>query len=111
MNYKVRATFVDEKLSKFYEELTDGTVQNQKPDGAEIVASMQRAMITSPGTVEWYETCYCPTPLAHERATVYDRFLADIETAPLDQLAEIDGKSFWEHMKRIYLQDSAPEIE
>jgi len=99
MLYKVRGTPIKDRLSQFYELLTDGTIQDQKPDGYEIVASMKRARITAPGVLEWFETCYCPTPLLHERTTVYDRFFSRIETEEADRMLEIDGTSFWEFLQ------------
>ena len=95
MKYKVKAKPIQEKLSAFYKVLTDGTVENQSPDGSEIVASMRRAKVTSPGVIEWYETCYCSTPLQHERETVYDQYLTNIETEPAVDTSEITGESFW----------------
>ena len=46
MFYAVRARFDEKVVPEFYKKLTDGTVQNQKPDGIEIVESMKRAKIT-----------------------------------------------------------------
>ena len=109
MEYRVKAKPIPERLAAFYTALTDGSgawpfqtslsVENQSPDGSEIVASMRRARVTSPGVIEWYETCYCPTPLQHERETVYDRYLANIETVPADDMPEIAGESFWSILK------------
>ena len=99
MEYRVRAKPIKEKLSAFYKVLTDGSVENQRPDGSEIVASMRRAKVTSPGIIEWYETCYCPTPLQHERETVYDQYLTNIETVPAVDTPEITGESFWSILK------------
>lgn len=95
MEYKVKAKPIQDKLPAFYKVLTDGSVENQSPDGAEIVAAMRRAKVTSPGVIEWYETCYCPTPLQHERETVYDQYLTDIEAVPAADTPEISGESFW----------------
>jgi hypothetical protein len=58
------------------------TVAKQRPDGEEIVASMKRAVLTGPGVAEWYETCFCPTPLYHERQTQYDFYFTDMTTEP-----------------------------
>ena len=46
MIYSVKARFIEEKMGEFYRKLTDGTIQNQKPDGQEIVNSVKRAKIT-----------------------------------------------------------------
>ena len=63
----------------------------QRPDGAEIVAAMKRARAAPDGTVRWTETCYCPTPLKHERATVFDRYFTAIETRVIDKPETFDG--------------------
>lgn len=99
MIYKVRAKFIDERLGEFYEKLTNGTIIGQRPDGEEIVASMKRAMLTTPGVVEWFEMCFCPTPLQHERKTHYDFYFSDIETEQVEGYGEVEGKSFWSYME------------
>ena len=76
MIYNVRAKIIEEKLDEFYERLTDGTINNQLPDGEEIVSSMKRAVLTEPGLIEWFETCFCPNPLHHERETQYDSYFS-----------------------------------
>jgi len=99
MIYKIRSKFIEERLGDFYEKLTDGTINNQHPDGQEIVASMKRAKLTIPGVVEWFEMCFCPTPLQHERKTNYDLYFSDIETELVEDYGEVEGKSFWSYME------------
>ena len=65
--YQVKARPIPEKMSEFYTILTDGSVESQYPDGKELLASMRRAVMTGDATIEWYETCFCPTPLKHEK--------------------------------------------
>lgn len=103
MIYAIRAHLVDERRAEFYRKLTDGTIASQRPDGAEIVASMRRARVAEDGTVRWTELCYCPTPLRHERETVLDHYFSDIETETanahstfageplMDMLASVSG--------------------
>lgn len=98
MLYRVRGKFLDEKREEFFRILTDGTVQSQQPDGPEIVASMRRA-VRKGGDVEWTETCYCSTPLAHERGTVLDRFFSEIETETIDSPPPLEGESFWNYLE------------
>ena len=31
--YSVKARYIEEKMGEFYQKLTDGSIQNQKPDG------------------------------------------------------------------------------
>ena len=93
--YKVKASYRTDRLEEFRERLTDGSIAGQQPDGEEIVSSMQRAKVTQPGVIEWFETCYCPSPLQHERETVYDHFLSDIHTQLVEEYGELEGRSFW----------------
>ena len=99
MIYKVQAKFIEERLGDFYEKLTDGTINNQRPDGQEMVDSMKRAKITTPVVVEWFEMCFCPTPLQHERKTQYDFYFSDIETELVEDYGKVEGKSFWSYME------------
>ena len=98
MLYKVQARYREDRAGEFFQKLTDGSIAGQEPDGAEIVASMQRARITGDGVIQWYETCYCDTPLKHERETVYDFYLAEITTEPVAIKEKIDGESFWNYL-------------
>ena len=100
MFYSIKAQYIEEKMSEFYQKLTDGTIQKQKPDGHEIVSSMRRAKITSSKTIQWSEMCFCPTPLKHEQATVYDYFLTDLETQTIDDYVEFNGESFFDFLER-----------
>jgi len=91
MLYAVSARLIPDRAAEFYTRLTDGSIAAQRPDGEEIVESMQRARVAPDGTVRWTETCYCPTPLQHERATVLDRYFTDIATKRIDTPAAFDG--------------------
>ena len=72
MLYRVEAKFHNNLLEEFFTKLTNGTIESQKPDGEEILASMRRAKIKDNLSLEWYEKCFCATPLKHERETIYD---------------------------------------
>jgi len=100
MFYSVKAQYIEEKMGEFYQKLTDGTIQNQKPDGQEIVVSMKRAKITAPKIIQWSEMCFCPTPLKHELETIYNHFLTDLETKTIDNYVEFDGESFFDFLER-----------
>ena len=100
MLYRVRAKIIEGKMSEFFNKLTDGTIEQQRPDGQEILASMQRARLTAPGVIEWSETCYCPQPLAHESKTVYNNFLSEIRTEEISSEPEIGGASFWDYLTK-----------
>ena len=98
--YSVQARYIEEKLGEFYQKLTDGTIQNQKPDGQEIVNSMKRAKITAPKIIQWSEMCFCSPPLKHERETVYNQFLTNIETKVIDEYVEYEGELFMDFLKK-----------
>ena len=100
MIYSVKAKFIEDKMGDFYQKLTDGTIQNQKPDGYEIVNSMKRAKITEPNLIQWSEMCLCPTPLKHERETVYNHFLTDMETEIVADYMEFEGESFMDFIAK-----------
>jgi hypothetical protein len=98
MIYKVKAKIIEDTIGGFYRKLADGMVAKQRPDGEEITASMKRAVLTAPGVAEWYEKCFCPTPLYHERQTQYDFYFTDMTTAEAEGYGEIKGESLWDYM-------------
>src|SRR6516162_9982773 len=98
MIYKVKARVIEERIGEFYRKLADGTVAKQRPDGEEITASMKRAVLTAPGVAEWYEMCFCPTPLAHERQTQYDFYFTDMTTETAEGYGEVQGESLCSYM-------------
>lgn len=55
---------------------------------------MNSANIAENGTIQRTELCFCPTPLQHERATVYDKFFTAKETVPIAQHELMQGDSF-----------------
>ena len=101
MHYAVTARFNPKTAAEFHRLLTNGTIESQKPDGKEIVASMKRAKIDEAGIVRWSELCYCTTPLEHERATVYDRFFTDIEATEIDDHMEFEGEDWMSQLTRL----------
>jgi len=38
---------------------------------------------------------FCPIPLKHEQATVYDHYLTNLETIIIDDYVEFDGEQFF----------------
>jgi hypothetical protein len=101
MHYIVTAHFKSETAAEFHRKLTDGTIASQKPDGKEIVDSMHRAKLGEESLVRWSEACYCPTPLEHERATVYDHFFDGIETEEVNGHMDLEGDEFMGHLARL----------
>ena len=98
MIYQVQAKFNYNKAQEFYSILMDGTIEKQRPDGAEIVSSMNRATIDKNGDINWTELCFCPTPLQHERTTVYDRYFTNMKTEPISNIKVFEGESFIEKL-------------
>ena len=101
MYYIVTARLVRLHAAEFYRRLTDGSVASQRPDGTEIVASMKRAKILPDGRVRWSEQCFCRTPLAHERATVFDEQCEALETEVIEAYQDYDGRSFLEYLAEL----------
>jgi hypothetical protein len=44
--------------------------------------------------------CFCSPPLKHERETVYDHFLTNMETKSIDEYVEYDGELFMDFFSR-----------
>ena len=101
MIYHVRAKFKQRTARELLEKLDNGSIGQQQPDGPEMVASMERAVVNANGEIEWSETCYCPTPLQHERSTVLDLHFDDIQTEPVDAHTIYEGESFLDYLKRL----------
>jgi hypothetical protein len=101
MFYWVRARLKKEAAAEFLGKLLDGRIADQRPDGSEIVDSMKRAVVSDSGDIEWSEVCYCPTPLAHERRTVYDHHLDDLTTEVVDGYQEQTGRPFMEYLEEV----------
>lgn len=99
MIYSIRARFIENQLKEFFHKLTDGTIENQKPDGTEIQSSMKRAKIIEPGIIQWSEMCFCSPPLKHERQTVYDSVFSNMEITIIDDYVEFEGESFFDYLK------------
>jgi hypothetical protein len=98
--YSVKARYIEEKMKEFYQKLTDDTIQNQKPDGQEIINSMKRAKITKLNVIQWSEMCFCSPPLKHERETVYNQFLENIETEVIDEYVDYEGELFMDFLAK-----------
>ena len=102
MLYAVSAELIPDRAPEFHTRLTDGSIA----DGAEIVAAMKRARAAPDGTVRWTETCYCPTPLEHERATVLDRYFTRIETRVIDKPETFDGMPLMDRLAALDSRDA-----
>ena len=105
MIYRVTARFRPDTAAELRRRLDDGSIAAQQPDGQEIVDSLHRAVMTDSGDVQWSEMCFCDSPLAHERATILDRFFADVTTEPIKDYERYDGRPFMEYLQT--LQDGS----
>ena len=98
MLYRVTARFKADTTAELCHKLNDGSIAAQQPDGREIVDSLHRAVVTASGEVIWSEQCYCDPPLAHERATVLDRYFSDIATEAIENYERYDGLPFTHYL-------------
>lgn len=96
--YRVTARLKTDRAAELRRKLDDGSIAAQQPDGQEMVGAFKRATVAESGDVCWSETCYCPTPLAHERATVLDRFFDSINTEPIEAYQRYEGRPFLEYL-------------
>ena len=101
MFYKVRARLKKDTTGELRQRLLDGTIGRQQPDGQEIVDSMQRAVVTDSGDIEWSEVCYCQNPLFHERTTVYDRYFNNLSTEPVEGYQQHAGRPFMTYLQEL----------
>ena len=101
MHYIVTARVKPGTAGELLSRLSDGSIARQKPDGAEIVAAMQRAVVDEAGVARWSEVCYCDTPLAHERETVYDRHFEELTTEEVDGYVEFEGRPLVELLQEL----------
>ena len=62
---------------------------------------MNRATIDSSCLVNWTELCYCPSPLQHERATVYDQYFSDLKTEKVENHDKFEGDSFINYLSKL----------
>ncbi len=100
MIYIVQGRINESKAKEFYQLLTGGSLEDQAPDGPEILASMDRATMDSSGLVSWTELCYCSPPLKHERGTVYDEYFSDLQTEEITGHEKFEGESFMKHISK-----------
>jgi len=97
--FRVTAKLNHGKAPAFLEKLRDGTIRKQKPDGQEIFDSMNRAVVLESGQILWDEMCFCPTPLAHERSTVYDEHFDDMTAKEIAERQQYKGQPFMEFLE------------
>jgi len=99
MFYRVKAKFRPETAAGLSEKLKDGTIQNQNPDGGEIIDGLNRAVVNESGQIEFSIVCYCSTPLAHERATVLDKHFDALTTEVIEGYEEHEGRPFMDYLQ------------
>jgi hypothetical protein len=95
MIYKVSGLFIPAKKETLKEWLSNGTIRNQSPDGEHIYHSLKHAKINENNRTLWFSECYCNTPLAHERETVFDLFFEDLQITQVEQEHTLEGTSFF----------------
>ena len=106
MIYHVRARLIEKHATALLEKLANGTIARQRPDGSELVASLERAVVNDGGLVEWSEMCFCPSPLLHERTTVLDQHFDDLVTEPINAHANYPGRPFMQYLSDVAAIDS-----
>jgi hypothetical protein len=68
MRYMVRARVKPGRENDLLHAIRDQSLGRGSIAGDEYLRDMERARLSNDGTVHWVEVCFCPTPLAEERA-------------------------------------------
>jgi hypothetical protein len=68
MRYLVKARVKPGRGSDLFRAIRDQSLGRGSIAGDEYLDDMERARLASDRTVHWVEVCFCPTPLAEERA-------------------------------------------
>lgn len=74
MRYLVTATVKPGRAAALAGAIGDGTLGAGSVAGDEYVRNMAAARVDEAGRVRWVEVCFCPRPLAEERAYWEDYF-------------------------------------
>ena len=98
MKYRVTAYFIKEHLPSLYDKLSSGLIDKVPVFGHEISNSMKRAVLHTNGKVEWFEECFCETPLKQEIELFYNHYFTDILTEVVTSFQTIEGTNFYEYM-------------
>ena len=96
--YRVTAQFKPATAEALRRQLDDGSIAAQQPDGQEMVDSLHRAVLRDNDEVVWSEQCYCTPPLAHERATILDRYFDVLATEAIEDYEAYEGRPFMEYL-------------
>lgn len=100
MRYHVTAKLNEGRAREFHARLTDGSIASLQPDGTEMVKAMNRARIGEDGKVRWTESCFCESPLQHERETVLDRYFSDIQAEEVAEWPDLTGASLMDRLAK-----------
>ena len=68
MRYLVKARVKPGREQDLLQAIDDQSLGRGSIAGDEYLHDMERARLSDDGTVHWVEVCFCPTPLAEERA-------------------------------------------
>lgn len=68
MRYLVRGRVKPGRGKDLLRAIRDRSLGRGSVAGDEYLCDMKRACLGADGTVRWVEVCFCPTPLAEERA-------------------------------------------
>ena len=101
MFYRVTAKLRQDTSVELHKKLHDGTIRNQQPDGEEIVDALNRAVVTESGFTRFSIKCFCSSPLAHERLTIFDQHFEQLRTEPVKGYENYEGSSFMAHLAQL----------
>ena len=82
--YLVRAIPGADRMGELATRLAGTEIDEMKPFGRSMAASLRNARLEADGRATWEETCYCTPPLRMERAAVLDAYFTEIETETVE---------------------------
>ena len=97
MRYLVSARLKPGKAAPLRDAIATGTLGRGSVAEGEYLANMETARQQGDGRVQWVETCFCPTPLAEEKAYWQEYFhLEKIQDAHArSRCRDLNGTEPW----------------
>jgi hypothetical protein len=97
MRYVVRARLKPGRGKDLLRAIRDQSLGRGSIAGDEYLCDMERARLNNDGTAHWVEVCFCPTPLAEERAywEEYFELLSVKDAHPRGNCRDWNGTEPW----------------
>jgi hypothetical protein len=97
MRYLVKARLKHGRESALVRSIDGRTLGQGSVAGDEYLEDMERARVDESGVISWVEVCFCPTPLAEERAywEEYFEMLSVRDAHARKNCRDLNGEEAW----------------